>query len=173
MPFAIDSGNGLSAALLHENPGEWFAGDARRLTAIRETFSASVAWIAEQLGDDPAGWQWGRLHTLGGRHPAAQTPLQRHFFDIPFEAHQGGTATVRNGGYGLGVPFTTKSGGNYRFVADLGSTAARAVVWPGNSGEPGSRHYADQVRTFLEDGIYDVPFGEGLPEGETIRLLPD
>jgi len=171
--FAIDSGNGLSAALLSENLGDWFDDDGARLAAIRETFSVSVFSIVETLGSDPAGWQWGKLHTLGGRHPAARTPLQRHFFDVPFEPHQGGTATVRNAGYGLGAPFTTKSGGNYRFVADLGSTAARAVVWPGNSGEPGSRHYADQVRTFLEDGIYDVPFGEGLPVGETIRLLPD
>jgi penicillin amidase len=172
MSFAIDSGNGLSAALLHENSGGWFGSDEARLTAIRDTLAESVAWIVERLGSDPSGWQWGKLHTLGGIHPATQTPLQRHFFDLPFAPHQGGTSTVRNAGYGLGAPFVTKSGANYRFVADLGTGAARAIVWPGNSGEPGSRHYADQVHHFLDDGIYDVPFGAGLPEGETIELIP-
>jgi hypothetical protein len=28
------------------------------------------------------------------------------------------------------------------------------------------------VQRFLDDGIYDVPFGDGLPDGETIRLIP-
>ncbi len=172
MSFAIDSGNGLSAALLHENLGGWFADDDARLSAIRETFSRSIDKISDQFGADVNGWEWGKLHTLGGVHPAAQTPLQRHFFNLPFEPHQGGTSTVRNGGYGLGAPFITKSGANYRFVADLGTGAARAIVWPGISGEPGSPHYADQVRAFLADEIYEVPFGDGLPEGETIRLIP-
>jgi penicillin amidase len=171
-PFAIDSGNGLSGSLLHANTGEWFTDDHARLQAIRETFTESVAWIVDTLGSDPAGWAWGNLHTLGGIHPAAQTPLQRHFFNLPYLPHQGGTSTVRNAGYGLGAPFITKSGGNYRFVADLGNGAAQAIVWPGNSGEPGSAHYADQVQTFLEDGIYDIPFGNDLPEGETITLIP-
>ena len=171
--FAIDSGNGLSAALLRENSGDWFASDTSRIAAIQETLGTSLAWLAERYGDNPGGWQWGKLHTLGGIHPAAQTPLQRELFNLPFEPHQGGTATIRNGGYGLGAPFTTKSGGNYRFVADLGAGTARAIVWPGNSGEPGSRHYADQVRGFLDDAIYDVPFGDDLPEGVTIRLIPE
>ncbi|MEZ4624561.1 MAG: penicillin acylase family protein [Thermomicrobiales bacterium] len=146
MSFAIDSGNGLSAALLHENLGGWFADDDARLSAIRETFSHAIDKISDQFGADVSGWEWGKLHTLGGVHPAAQTPLQRHFFNLPFEPHQGGTSTVRNGGYGLGAPFITKSGANYRFVADLGTGARARDRVARISGEPGSPHYADQVR---------------------------
>jgi penicillin amidase len=174
--IAIDSGNGLSAALLHENLGGWFPDDAARLTAIREAFSAAVEWLVQRHGDDPAGWAWGVLHTLGAAHPAARTPLQHLLFDIPPSPHQGGASTLANAGFGLGGPFTTRSGASYRFLADLGPDGGtRAVCWPGQSGQPGSPHFADQIDFYLNDRIYDVPFSDtrrGFPSAPDVTLEP-
>ncbi len=173
--IAIDSGNGLSAALLHENLAGWFPDDAARIAAIREAFSAAIDWLVRKQGDDPRNWEWGRLHTLGATHPAARTPLQHVMFDIPPSPHQGGASTLANAGYGLGGSFTTRSGASYRFLADLGASGgAQAVCWPGQSGQPGSPHYADQVDAYLDDQIYDVPFGDEPPQpsGAGITLVP-
>jgi penicillin amidase len=97
-------------------------------------------------------------------------------FDIPPSPHQGGASTLANAGFGLGGSFSTRSGASYRLLADLatgGST--RAVCWPGQSGQPGSPHFADQIGAYLGDRIYEVPFGEslaGLSEQPGVTLTP-
>ncbi|MER3436841.1 MAG: hypothetical protein C4346_04080, partial [Chloroflexota bacterium] len=59
-PLVQDSGWGLSSDLLHRNVADWFASEEAREAAIREAFDEALAWLAEQLGPDPAGWEWGR-----------------------------------------------------------------------------------------------------------------
>jgi penicillin amidase len=153
--IANESGNGLSAALLHENHGEWFADEAARRTAIGEAFSAAVAWLSDKLGGDPDTWHWGRLHTLGGIHPAARTPLQHQLFDVEHLPHQGGTSTLANAHFGLGGSFTTRLGASYRFITDLADAQSTlAICWPGQSGQPGSPHFSDQHQPYLEDAYF-------------------
>lgn len=153
--IATESGNGLSAALLHENHGEWFASDDARRSAIAETFSAAVTWLSNKLGGEPDTWHWGRLHTLGGVHPAARTPLQHQLFNVEQLPHQGGTSTLANAHFGLGGSFTTRLGASYRFITDLADgQSTRAICWPGQSGQPGSPHYADQHLPYLSDDYF-------------------
>ena len=174
-PIAVESGNGLSAALLHENLAGWFADDAERVAGIRKAFGETVAWLCERLGDDPAAWQWGNLHQLGATHPAAQTPLQHALFDIPKQPHQGGASTLANAGFGLGGTFNTRLGASYRFIADLGSPdSMRSITWPGQSGHPGSAHYADQVAPYLADEYFDtLTEGDDGDSSVRVRLIPE
>ena len=83
LAIGLDSGNGLSAALLHENLAGWFRDEAARLAAIRDAFSASIEWLVQRRSDDSSQWTWGSLHTVDATHPAASTPLQHLLFDIP------------------------------------------------------------------------------------------
>ncbi len=157
-PLVQDSGWGLSSDLLHRNVADWFASEDARETAIREAFGEALAWLAEKLGPDPAGWEWGRLHRLGASHPAARTPLQREMFDIAPRPHQGGAGTLANAFYTPPGTFDTRLGANYRFLAKLGpGMEMLAVCWPGASGQPGSPHYADQVEPYLADQYAPVP----------------
>ncbi len=172
--IANESGNGLSAALMHENLAEWFADDAARKTALAESFSESVAWLRNRLGDDPAAWQWGKLHTLGGTHPAARTPLQQHFFNVEHRPHQGGTSTLANAHFGLGGSFTSRLGASYRFLTDLGDPeGSQAICWPGQSGQPGSGHYADQHASYVDDRFYPAPLSGSATVTSTIQLRPE
>src|SRR5690606_29042355 len=54
------------AGILHclEAPDDRFGADpvAARDALLRETLAAAFADCAARLGDDPAGWAWGRLH---------------------------------------------------------------------------------------------------------------
>jgi len=156
-PIAVESGNGLSAALLHENLAGWFKDDAARVAGITSSFKEAVDWLRERLGDDPDDWKWGDLHKLGAAHPAAKTSLQHALFDIPPIPHQGGTSTLANAGFGLGGTFNSRMGASYRFITDLGSPESmRSITWPGQSGHPGSAHYADQVVPYLADDYFDA-----------------
>ena len=175
-PIAVESGNGLSAALLHENLAGWFKDDAARIAGIKSSFAEATDWLRERLGDDPSAWKWGDLHKLGAAHPAVRTPLQHSLFDIPPSPHQGGTSTLANAGFGLGGTFNTKMGASYRFITDLGSPESmRSITWPGQSGHPGSDHYADQVDSYLADEYFDAPLSATTLEAEAtgrIRLVP-
>jgi penicillin amidase len=174
--LARDSGNGLSAALLHENIAGWFRTDSARIDAIAAAFSEAVRWLSERLGPEPATWRWGALHQLGGTHPAATTPLQHALLDIPPSEHHGGTSTLANAHFGPPGSFGTRLGASYRILADLADRASMQVVcWPGQSGHAGSAHYADQVATYLADGLFDLPLtDDALAAAQTgvVRLTP-
>lgn len=157
LTVANESGNGLSAALLHENAGGWFGSDEARNGAISTSFTEAIAWLREQLGENPDEWLWGRLHTLGAHHPAAKTPLQRLLFDVAPKPHQGGTSTLANAHFGLGGSYASRLGASYRFITDLAKTdSTLAICWPGQSGHPGSSHYADQHEPYLRDEYFSA-----------------
>ena len=67
----------------------------------------------------------------------------------------GGSETLRNTGAGL-PPFSANSGAEYRLVVDFAQPdQLLAVQNIGNSGVPGTPHYADQFQAWLE-GTYHV-----------------
>jgi penicillin amidase len=148
------------------------------VAAIRETFAESLDWLRARLGDNPAAWTWGALHQLGAHSPAACTPLQRELFDVPPRPHQGGHSTVANAYY---IPspdgdFSARLGANYRLIADFDPAQTTLVVaYPGQSGQPGSPHYADQAEPYRADRYFVVPFTRAALEQEAeswTRLLP-
>jgi acyl-homoserine lactone acylase PvdQ len=57
-------------------------------------------------------------------------------------------------------------------VADLSPGGGlRATTTTGNSGHPGSPHYADQTALWLANDYHPLPLDEFQPEGET-RIFP-
>ncbi|HKG24672.1 MAG TPA: penicillin acylase family protein, partial [Thermomicrobiales bacterium] len=176
IPLVQDSGWGVSSQLLDEDPVGWFPDDATRIAAIRDAFGEALTWLQHRLGSPIAGWTWGALHRLGATHPAARTDLQHELFDLPSRPHQGGASTLASAFYLPPGTFETRLGANYRLLASLGDDrATRAICWPGQSGHPGSPHYADQIDPYLADQHAKVPFNwsdvEGAAESRT-RLLP-
>jgi penicillin amidase len=154
-----DAGWGLSSDLLHANVADWFASDAARLDAIRASFKEAVDWLAAKFGPDPSAWAWGKLHRLGAVHPAARTPLQHELFDLPYLPHIGGAAPLASACYTPAGTFDTKVGASYRLLASLGpDQETRALCWPGQSGHPGSPHYADQVAPFHAKEHQPAPY---------------
>jgi penicillin G amidase len=177
IPLVQDSGWGLSSALLHEDPLGWFPDHAARITALREAFREALTWLQNRLGSPPSTWTWGALHRLGAKHPVARTDLQHEIFDMPSRPHQGGASSLASAFYLPPGTFETRLGASYRLLASLGSDrATRAICWPGQSGQPGSPHYADQVDPYHADQHATVPFTwldvEAEAESRT-RLLED
>ncbi len=143
---------GLAAALLAgEVPGYFEHGTSE---AARATAAEAVAALRARLGPDAADWRWERVHLAHWRHPLS-APANAAAFDIGPAPVDGGSHTVRNAGGEL-PPHTASSGAEYRIVVDFTAPDRfLAVQNIGNSGIPGSPHYADQFQAWL-DGTYHV-----------------
>lgn len=115
--------------------------------------AAEQAWhdLEKRLGANANAWTWGRLHTITFRHP----------LDVPAWARgpipRPGDATTPNATGGAG--FRQVNGASYRQVIDL-SNWDRSVVTntPGESGNPGSRHYADLLAPWAAGQYHPLPF---------------
>jgi penicillin amidase len=148
----VQGHNGAAARLIERGePADWFAADLRAeiVAAARET----VARVRQRYGSDPAAWQWGRVHHAHWRHPISAP--DRAGLDIGPAPVDGGSDTLRNTGAGQ-PPFAASSGAEYRMVVDFAEPDRfLAVQNIGNSGQPGTPHYADQFDDWLA-GRYHV-----------------
>ncbi len=112
--------------------------------AMERALLAGAASLSERQGDDPAGWRWGSDHQIAWNHNLGRNPELKPIFDLAPQPLSGDRNTVRNSGTPLGA--TGTHGVSYRQILDLGDlNAARIVIPPGNSGQPGSPHYQDNL----------------------------
>lgn len=140
---------------------------------LARTLAAAWADCAGRMGDDPAGWEWGKLH-----HGAFPHPLSR-VADLPGVTHlaKGGSgSTVMAATYRLS-DFRVTNGASFRMVVDVGNwDSSQAINAPGQSGDPRSPHYADLAPIWAEGGyvpmLYSVAAVDAATQ-EVIRLVPD
>lgn len=115
------------------------------------------AELSERLGDDPADWRWGALHTLSLTHAtfgsSGIAPVELLFNRGPLETSGGGDIvnanawSARDGYEVVWVP-------SMRMLMDLSDLdAGRWIHLTGQSGRPFHRHYTDQAERW-RDGDY-------------------
>ncbi len=142
-------------AMLRTGSSPWFD-DVK--TPERETMEDILARSLTQmlselkdlLGSDMTTWTWGRIHSLTFTHVLAEKkPLDRIFNLGPFPLG-GSQLTVNKGQYPYEKPYRANVGASQRMIIDLSDMNASLRVIPtGQSGQPGSRHYKDQVGLYL------------------------
>lgn len=135
---------------------------------LERSLSRAVAQGRALYGDDIETWRWGRLHRAPLRHALlGRLPGFRELFDIGIETG-GGNYTLNRGATFVGAtaepggqpPFSHVHGPGYRAVYDLKNPErSRFVISTGQSGNPLSRHYGDQVQPW-RDGHYFPLFAE-------------
>lgn len=139
----------LSLRLLADDDVGWFASPEARDAAVRAAMGRALDELAERLGDDMSTWRWGRLHKLPLQHLLSGRGDLGSLLDRGGEAVSGNGLVVSN--TGSAPDFVSRSGANYRLLADLAD--APAQMWTldaaGPSGQPGSPHYANQFGDWL------------------------
>ncbi len=140
---------------------------------VRAGFDQVVARCSAAMGADPAGWQWGRMHPLVGRHRLDATPLGA-FFAIGPEPAGGGPDTVNRGDVGPSR-FDLKVGPAMRMVVSARDRDVGGSILPGGqSGDRLSRHYDDQLLDFLAGRLKPVTCTrERLAVARRELLVPD
>jgi penicillin amidase len=115
----------------------------RVLAAVPGALAAAWAAAVKAGGPDSGQWRWGEVHRAVRVHPLASAPASA-FSGV---AMGGDADTIQAAGYGWrpGSPFTVTSLSVYRQVVDLAEPGTASFVIPGGaSGDPESRHFADQ-----------------------------
>jgi penicillin amidase len=177
-PFLVTlgAGSGLALRLIVEGrPDDWF-GDGSLASELSENARATIAELEARLGPDPAAWRWGDVHRISLSHPLDGRPGAGDLFRTPPRPAHGTSHALNNTGYAHGVSFAVTSGPEFRMVVDLGDLdGAGVILTTGQSGQPGSPHYADHLPKWLT-GQYDtLPWSpkavEAAARGE-LRLEP-
>ncbi len=112
----------------------------------RRAFRTCLARLHERFGELIGDWQWGRVHRLTLAHPLGkQKPLDVVFNHGPL-ALGGSASTVSKSEYSLFKPYDVTAGPSMRMIVDLASPLHHlSVIAGGQSGQPFSSHYKDQV----------------------------
>jgi len=125
-----------------------------RADTLKAAWRNTLTHLQATLGQDSAGWAWGKAHTLTHGHLlAAQKPLDKLFNTGPFAA-PGGRELPNNLSYAVGpAPWAISYGPSTRRVIDFADPNHAVGINPvGQSGVLFDAHYRDQAQTFIAGG---------------------
>jgi penicillin amidase len=143
---------------------------------VRRALSHAVSWLAKRYGDDPAGWRYGRVHSVTLVHqPLGQSgiaPLMWAFNSATYPAP--GTAfTVDAAMPDFTNPFAVVFGTSQRMIVDLADLDRS--LWVNSTGEcavPFHRHREDQTKRWIDVDYYPLLASEAkLRAAAEARLL--
>jgi penicillin amidase len=142
---------------------------------LRTTFRSAIGKLKRLLPGDEKDWSWGRLHTTTFRHPlAALGPAYAKAFDLGPVPRPGDAFTINAATHAANFEHT--SGATYRHVLDLADwDRGMATSAPGQSGQPGSPHYADLLPLWQKGEYFPLAFSRARVEAVTrhrLRLTP-
>jgi penicillin amidase len=114
----------------------------------------AVEQLAGQSGSPQTeDWGWQRFNSLNMLHPIGRAGALKWFLSITGKPQSGTSYSVR-------AP-TKTHGPAMRFVANPGDWDNSILLIPaGESGQPGSRHYADQFSSWYEGKPIFAPFSD-------------
>src|SRR5579883_835922 len=171
---SLAAGQGsVFARLLEDDELPWFRTDKKDV--IRECATRAVGELRRHFGADPAGWTWEKVHRAHWHHPLSN-PALADVFDVGPRGVSGCASTVRNTGLGANPLFSAESGAEYRLIVDLANpTCIWATQNVGQSGQPGSPHYQDQLPDWARGDYHVLNLERSKIEAERagyVRLEP-
>jgi penicillin amidase len=144
---------------MRERP-DWFPGKTWA-ESMGEALDSAVGELRSLLGDEVSRWQWGRLHQQRFSHVlGSQRGLDRIFNRGP--APMGGDMnTVWQTSYAPYHGYEVNSFNvSWRQIIDLADfNNSRATLPSGQSGHPGSRHYADMTAMWRRGEYHPMLWG--------------
>jgi penicillin G amidase len=163
--------------LLQAPDNWWIEQCGGRQALLERSLTQAVSWLEETLGRDPAGWEWGRIHRATFAHAMGlQKPLDRVFNRGPYPI--GGDAdTPCQTAFNPATPYDITSWApGFRQIVDLGDLSRSLIIHPpGQSGQLGSRHYADLAELWLRGEYHPMLWTREQVEREAeghLRLIP-
>jgi len=161
--------------LLRRRPAG-FVNSWERLVA--DALATSIARLRRRRGDDERRWAWGQVRPLRFKHTFGEKrPLDLLFNIGPLDG-EGDAHTVCQGAVDLSDPFADQiSAPVLRVVIDVGAwDDCRFALAGGQSGNPCSPQYADQLPHWRSAGGIPIAWGEEhvrqRATSATLKLFP-
>jgi penicillin amidase len=125
-----------------------------REMVIAAAFDTTLIELSAQLGEDPAGWRWGKVHTLELGHPLGIIKPLNLLFNVGPVAVPGSNEVINNLGFtlnGEGI-YKVTYGPAMRIVLDFADVEqSESVIPSGQSGHFNSPHYQDQFTLYTQN----------------------
>lgn len=132
--------------------------------------------LAQVLGDDPAQWRWGDLHTLELVNPLARKGRLKALLGTGPMSMGGSGETLYRGWYDFDAPYAVTHCASLRFVADMGDDEKIMAVLPGGAaGRTFHPHQRDLVNDFMAGAVRYWWFSDAAikaHEKKTLTLMP-
>jgi penicillin amidase len=143
---------------------------ARDAMLLATLGTARMKLVARQ-GPDIKGWPWGQLHRINFQHPLDSTPWAAALFDRGPMQRSGDGEVVQATGF-RDDSFDQVSGASYREIFDLADwDKSVAINVPGQSGQPGSKHYDDLLPLWIEGKYFPLAYTKGAVDAVTTDVL--
>jgi penicillin amidase len=156
----------------------WLMGEQTWDDVLAEAWSKTVGDLRQAFGDDVRTWRYGRRHNLTIRHPLGAVRALAPLFNRGPFATGGDTDTVCMGylpARYAGAPYYIAP--SYRQICDTADWDRSLSIHPtGQSGQPGSKHYADFIKPWLNVQFHPMLWSRARVEEATInriRLEPE
>jgi penicillin amidase len=165
---------------LDEPDSAWFdlgRGESRD-DLMRLALIETVSFLKERMGPEIDSWTWGKLHKLTYAHPlGAVKPLDKLLNRGPYPLGGDGTTVWATAPVAYEMESEAIIGPPFRFIADLGDVRnSVGLLVPGQSGQPGSKHYDDQIQAWFEGEYHPMLYDYEDVEREAVaclRLVPE
>ena len=146
----------------------------------RQSLADAVDWLSERLGDEPAKWEWGKLHSMTFVHqPLGQSGIGilEKIFNSKTIAARGDSLTVDAASYSFGGSYEMNHGASQRMIVDLSDLGnSRSIHTTGQSGQVFHKHREDFIDLWqnveYHPMLFDRPAIEEYAEA-TLELLPE
>ena len=148
--------------VLQQPESHWFdlgAGE-KRDDVLRLVLRQTVDELKDAMGPGIDDWAWGKCHTLTLGHTlGAVKPLDRLFNRGPYPIGGDHDTVWASGSTRFDLSSQVIVGPPFRFIADLGNLDnCLAVLLPGQSGQPSSPHYTDQLHAWFKGEYHTMYF---------------
>jgi penicillin amidase len=142
---------------------------------LLSTLKDARSHLVALQGSDRRGWSWGHLHHARFLHPLDKLSGGAELLDRgPVE--RPGDGDVLQATWFEDDSFDQLDGASYRQIVDLENwDNSRAINVPGQSGQPGSRHYDDLLPLWSEGRYFPLVFSQGAVDRsttDTLQLMP-
>jgi penicillin G amidase len=147
--------------LLSSTSGEWFGqgGDAARDGVVIEALDETLGELRERLGPDPSAWRWGALHKVSFASPLAMVADLAPLLTVGVVETGGDAHTIAQAAFEPGAGFSVDVLASWRMIVDLADPdAALGVHTTGQSGNPVSPHWSDQLPLWRNGRHHPMPF---------------
>jgi penicillin amidase len=102
------------------------------------------------LGEDPAGWLWGKVHVQEFLSPICRTGIWKGWLGGGSHPARGSEESLCRGIYDFGAPFRVAISASLRMVVDLADADKILAVLPGGvAGRQFHPYTTDQIESFM------------------------